>query len=419
MKKLSFTTWTFIAMIIGAILGITCGPIMTQLGFIGTIWLNCIKLIMVPLIFTVMVLAIAKQTNMNMIGRASVRIVVYYAITTLLASLIGLAVAYVVKPGVGLTMSGVNVQTIKASSDITFVNFVKSLFPTAMFKSFANGNALQTLVIGALIGLAIMKMKNQEYKAKAIKAFEVMNDAIYSYIGLIMKVAPVGVLFLIGDSFGKYGPQLFSSMGKWIGSVWIALFIQVLVVYGFFLLTFARVSPFYYLKSTSELWSFTMATCASSAAVPISLGIAQKKYGVKEDIANFCIPLGAQINYDGATIMISTVLVLITQMYGIETNFFMLLRMALVASLVASSGGGVPGNSMVKLMVVCETLGLPTEFVGVVAGFYRLTEMGTSTANSLGDLAGTICVNSMEFGKPQLNVTETNNEDNRKDRITC
>ena len=161
-------------------------------------------------------------------------------------------------------------------------------------------------------------------------------------------------------------------------------------------MAFAHINPLKYLKETAELWGFTIATCASSAAVPISIGIAKDKFKVDDSVAEFCIPLGAQINYDGATIMISCVLVLIMQMNNMPMNFISLMRMVLVASLVASSGGGIPGGSMIKLLIVAETLGLPTAFVGVVTAFQRLTEMGTSSANSLGDLAGTICADRME-----------------------
>jgi len=285
---------------------------------------------------------------------------------------------------------------LASGAELGFTSFVSNMFSTNMFKSFTDGNMMQVIVIGLLMGSALLMMPASENTDRIIGLLEAVNELIYKYIAIIMKVAPIGVLFLIADSFGMYGAKIFGSMAKLIGSIWLSLLIQVILVYGAALMTFARISPFKYIKDTMNLWSFTIATCASSAAVPISIGIAKDKFKVKDSVAEFCIPLGAQINYDGATIMISCVLVLIMQMNNMSMDFVSLMRMVLVASLVASSGGGIPGGSMIKLLIVAETLGLPTAFVGVVTAFQRLTEMGTSSANSLGDLAGTICVDRME-----------------------
>lgn len=396
-KKISLSTQTFIAMIAGAVFGLALGKTACQFKVVGTIWLNMIKMIMVPLVFTIMVLAVGRQQNAKQLGKVAVKIVIYYAITTIMASMIGIGIAKLTKPGVGLTMSQLeSAGEVTNDTQITLSGFVTDMFSSNMFKSFTNGNMIQVIVIALLLGLALLSMPAGDNKTRLISLLEAVNDLIYKYIGVVMKVAPIGVFFLIADSFGGYGTQIFGSMAKLLGSIWLSLLIQVVVVYGIFLIVIAHINPITYLKKTAKLWLFTIATCASSAAVPISLDIAKNTFDVDENTADFCIPLGAQINYDGATIMISCVLVLIMQMNSMPTDFMTLMRTVLIASLIASSGGGIPGGSMIKLLIVAETLGLPTEFVGVVTGFFRLTEMGTSTTNSLGDLAGTICVDRLE-----------------------
>ncbi len=395
-KKMSLTTQIFIAMIFGSIFGLFFGETMCQFKFIGTAWLNSIKMIMVPLVFTIMMLAVGRQNNAQTLGRVALRIVVYYGITTILASIIGITVATVFKPGVGLTMDGLESSELGTAAEVTATGFISDMFSSNMFQSFTNGKMMQVIVIALLLGAALLLMPASAEKKLLIKVLEAANDLIYKYIYLIMKFAPIGVFFLIADSFGMYGAKIFGSMAKLIGSIWFSLLVQVILVYGTALMAFAHINPFTYIKKTASLWGFTIATCASSAAVPISIDISQKEFKVDKSVADFCIPLGAQINYDGATIMISCVLVLIMQMNNMPADFMTLMRMVLVASLVASSGGGIPGGSMIKLLIVAETLGLPTAFIGVVTAFQRLTEMGTSSANSLGDLAGTICVDRME-----------------------
>ena len=395
-KPMSLTTKIFISMIIGAVLGLVFGETMCQFKFIGTIWLNSIKMIMVPLVFTIMMLAVGRQSNAQTLGRVAIRIILYYGLTTVLAAVIGIVVANVIRPGIGLTLDAAETAELASGTEIGFASFMTDMFSTNMFKSFTDANMMQIIVISLLMGGTLLIMPASENKSRIIGLLEAANELIYKYIGIIMKAAPIGVLFLIADSFGMYGAKIFGSMAKLIGSIWLSLLIQVILVYGTALMAFAHINPLKYLKDTAKLWSFTIATCASSAAVPISIDIAKNKFKVDDSVAEFCIPLGAQINYDGATIMVSCVLVLIMQMNNMPMNFISLMRMVLVASLVASSGGGIPGGSMIKLLIVAETLGLPTAFVGVVTAFQRLTEMGTSSANSLGDLAGTICADRME-----------------------
>lgn len=254
-------------MIIGAVLGLVFGETMCQFKFIGTIWLNSIKMIMVPLVFTIMALSVGRQSNARTLGRVAVRIIIYYALTTIFAAVIGIIIATVIKPGVGLTLDAAETTELASDAEIGFSSFVTGMFSTNMFKTFTDANMMQVIVIGLLIGGTLLMMPASENKSRILGLLEAVNELIYKYIGIIMKVAPIGVLFLIADSFGMYGTKIFGSMAKLIGSIWLSLLIQVIVVYGTALMAFARINPLKYLKETAELWGFTIATCASSAVL--------------------------------------------------------------------------------------------------------------------------------------------------------
>ena len=211
-KKPSLTTMIFIAMILGAILGITVGAPMKQIGFIGDIWLNCIKMMVVPMVFTTITAGIAAQKDAKSIGRIGVRITLYYIFTTLMACAVGLIVANILKPGVGLSLMGMESQSVDlAMSDFSVSSFFMSLFSDNIFKTFTEGNIIQTLVISAFFGIAILKMQNEAHKDVVVRAFESFNSLIFDIIGIVMKLSPIGVFCLMASSFGEYGINVFKS----------------------------------------------------------------------------------------------------------------------------------------------------------------------------------------------------------------
>jgi Na+/H+-dicarboxylate symporter len=396
-KKPSLTTMIFIAMILGAILGITVGAPMKQIGFIGDIWLNCIKMMVVPMVFTTITAGIAAQKDAKSIGRIGVRITLYYIFTTLMACAVGLIVANILKPGVGLSLMGMESQSVDlAMSDFSVSSFFMSLFSDNIFKTFTEGNIIQTLVISAFFGIAILKMQNEAHKDVVVRAFESFNSLIFDIIGIVMKLSPIGVFCLMASSFGEYGINVFKSIAGLVGTYYAACFAQIFIVYGGLLWIGTGINPIKFIKDTAELWIYTISTCSSVAAIPVSLKIAKEKFNIPEKISGFTISMGAQLGNDGSVLMYGCVFAFIAQNVGLELSIPMMVRAILIASILSIGGNGIPGSNIVKLVVVVEALGLPTELVGIIAAFYRLFNMGSATNNSLGDLVGTIFVGKLE-----------------------
>ncbi len=391
---------TFGAIILGAVLGLVFGEKMAAFKVIGTAWLNCIKMIIVPLVFTVMVLAVGTQSDAKALGRVAFRLLTYFFITTAMAVALGLVSSTIFKPGMGMVLGDTAVEEV-AAGGFSFVAFAESLFSSSMFETFANADILQTMVISIMIGIALLQVKDQEKKQRAIDVLEAFKEIIFKYVNMVIKAAPIGVLFLIADAFGVYGWTVMSSMMKLIGTFYVGIIFQVLVTYCGFIWIFARINPLRFLKDTASVWTFTLASCSSVATIPVSIECAKSKFNVPEKLASFCLPLGAQLNLDGAALLNGCVMLFIAQMYGLEYTPAFLIKCVVIATLVCSSGGGIPGGNIIKMMVVSETLGLPSEFIGVIAGFYRFFDMGTTTGNCLGDLAGTIGITNMERRRAQ------------------
>lgn len=395
-KKISLTTQIFIAMLIGAVCGLAFGDTMLQLEFIGTIWLNCVKMIVVPMILVTIITGIISQKDLGSLGRIAVRIIAYYILTTLVASVVGLLVTGVIRPGELANFTGLASKQVTGSTDITLAQFFTSMFSANMFKTFASGNIIQTLIIAVLFGIAIMRIKNTEIQDWLKKCFTAVNAMVFSLIGMVMEASPIGVFFLMGASFGKYGASIFTSMATLAGTYYLACLIHVIVVYGGVLWVACGINPFRFLKDSAELWIYTITTCSSVASIPINIKVAKEKFGVPESISGFTVPLGSQMNYDGSVILYGCVITFISQVMDVQMDIGTMFKVVALSAILSTGGGGIPGSGIVKLIVMVEAFGLPTEIVGIIAAFYHIFDMGTTTNNCLGDLAGTVFVSKME-----------------------
>ncbi len=403
-KKLSLATQIFIAMILGTLAGLLVGKPITQFTFIGDVWLNCIKMIVVPMVICTIVTGIISQNSSQALKRISTRIIAYYVISTVLACIVGLIIANLLQPGHFANFTGMASQKITGTANITLASFIKGLFSTNMVKTFADGNIIQTLIIAIFIGIAILKMKNEEHKQTMIKFFHGASDMVFSLIGIVMAASPIGVFFLMANCFGKYGASIFTSMAVLLGTYYLACLAHVIFVYGSFLLVFAKISPFKFIKDSAELWIYTISTCSSIASIPVNIKVAKEKYNVPDRISGFTIPLGSQMNSDGSVLLYACVITFISQMIGQDMTLAQLINIIFVSTIMSMGGGGIPGSGIVKLMVVVQAVGLPIEIVGVIAAFYHLFDMGTTTNNCLGDLTGTIIVSRGEenYAAPNL-----------------
>lgn len=397
LMKMSLATQIFISMILGSIAGLVFGKQMVALAFIGDVWLNCIKMIVIPMVVCTIVSGIISQDQPGSLKRVSLKIISYYVITTVIACIVGLSMAELLHPGDYANFAGLASKEIKgAAADMTFASFLKGLFSTNMFRSFADGNVIQTLIISILLGVAILRMKEGDKKVFIKNFFAASTDMIFSLIGMVMKASPIGIFFLMGNSFGKYGAGIFTSMAVLLGTYYLSCLFQTFCVYGGFLMVFARINPFRFVKESAALWLYTMSTCSSIASIPVNIRVAKEKFNVPDRISGFTIPLGSQMNSDGSVLLYGCVILFIAQMVGQPFTLMQLVNVVFVSTVMSMGGGGIPGSGIVKLMVVVQAVGLPIEIVGVIAAFYHLFDMGTTTNNCLGDLVGTVIVAESE-----------------------
>lgn len=396
LKKISLTNWIFISLVLGVLAGFVFGEQMNSFKFIGTIWLNLIKLIIVPLVLVILMQAIvANGHSTGGVGRVVAACLPYYLFTTLTAVCLGGGLAYLIQPGAGVDLDLGSVAAPMATPEVSLESFLTGLVSSNMFASFADGNMLQVLIIAVLLGLSVKMIPDTGTRVKIADALSVVSEWVFAYLRIAIALSPIGVFFLMASTVGHGQGGVIGSVAVLLAVFYAGVMAQFILVYGLSVWLATGLNPIAFLSRASELWMFSIATTSSVASIPVNIKVAHEKFNVKKRICDFMIPLGSQINSDGHALLFPAVIVFAALATGIDVNLAYLVKAALISIMVSFIGGGVPGAGIVKIMIALQFLGLPLEVGMIIAGFYRFFDMGTTTTNVMGDLAGTVVVNRL------------------------
>ena len=406
-KKLGLTTQIFIALIVGAIVGIVINSFFIDVdavndvlvsGFfyvIGQGFINLMKMLVVPLVFCSIVCGAAAIGDTKTLGSVGVRTIVFYLCTTMLAVAVALGVAKVINPGIGLDMSAVEnakvaVDSSSTSTDVTMVDTILNIIPTNPIASLANGEMLQIIFFALIIGVILAKLKD---KAQLVaNLFQQGNDIMMEMTMMIMKIAPIGVFCLIAKTFSQLGFSAMVPMFKYMITVVIALGVQCYVVYMVMLKIFAGLNPFKFAKKFFPVQAFAFSTATSNATIPLNIDTLEEKIGVSRKISGFTIPLGATINMDGTSIMQGVAVVFVAQAFGIHLSPMDYLTVIATATLASIGTAGVPSVGLVTLAMVFDSVGLPVSGIGLIMGIDRILDMLRTAVNITGDAVCTTIV---------------------------
>ena len=392
--KMSLPTQIFIAMVLGTALGVILGEKAEKIEFIGTMWLNMIKMFIVPVVVTLVVKGISSVDDPKTLGRIGSKILFLYVITTVVASMIGILVGKVFRPGIGFELT-METETLEAAEFPGVSTFFTSLISENMFQSFSEGNMMQVLIISMLIGIALVKMRNEA--SKAIIQWTInMSEVFMSIIGMVMKLAPIGVFCLMASAIGSYGVSLISNIAKLLGTFYIGCLLHIAVIYLIAVWVIGKINPITFFRLTAESWLTSASTCSATATVPITLRVCKEKLHIDEKLCSFSIPLGSTINSDGGAILSGVVMLFCAQAMGMDFTIGQILNCIILTTAVCTGSTGLPGGGIMRLIVVASAMNLPLELVAVVSAFYRFFDMGTSFLNVLGDMSVSTVVDRWE-----------------------
>ena len=403
-KNLSFTQKMLFAMLFGAIVGIFINNLVSFDVFIdtsfshglfdivGKIFINSLKMLVVPLVFCSIAVGVSSLRNISLVGRIGVKSLIIYLITTAIAISLALLASIIIKPGDGLKIESSSEFIAKEAPSLSSV--ITSIIPSNPILAMTEGNMLQIIFFAIVLGVSITLSgtKGDVFR----KGLESINSVMMSMVSIIMKIAPIGVFCLIAKTFATQGIQMIIPLASYFFTVMFVLFLHVLLSYSFLLKFVANVSPFVFIKKMRTAIVFAFSTASSNATIPVTLNTVQKRLGVDKAIASFTVPFGATINMDGTAIMQGVATVFIASVYAVDLTILDYLSVILTATLASIGTAGVPGVGLIMLTMVLTQVGLPVEGVALIIGIDRLLDMMRTSVNITGDSMVSILTSKSE-----------------------
>lgn len=406
-KPMGLSTKIFVALIVGALLGVGIHYFMPA-GYlrdtiiiegvfyvVGQGFIRLMQMLVVPLVFCSLICGSMAIGDTKTLGKVGIKTVLFYLFTTAVAVVLALATAYVINPGIGLDMDAVQTSEVTATAtDTSLVDTLLNIIPKNPVSSMASGDMLPIIVFALFVGIMLAKLGS---KASTVaNFFSEFNDVMMEMTMAVMKIAPIGVFCLIARTFANLGFSAFKPMIKYMGSVTIALFIQCFVIYQVLLFVFTRLNPMKFIKKFAPVMGFAFSTATSNATIPMSIDTLHKKMGVSKQISSFTIPLGATVNMDGTSIMQGVAVVFIAQAYGIDLTPANLATVVVTATLASIGTAGVPSVGLVTLSMVLASVGLPVEGIALIMGIDRILDMMRTAVNITGDAVCTTIIAEQE-----------------------
>jgi len=351
-------------------------------NLINNLYLNVLKMIAIPIVFSSLYIAIAELDKSSSISKLTLSTIFTYLGTTSIAIFLGLFIANLTNPGIGVeAQTNNNFEIIEAPSLVeTFSNIIPSNFIAA----FSSGNMLQIIFLSISLGyVSRLFIKNSE--STLLKSLKEVNKVFIKLINLIIEISPLIIFFILVKSFSSLGFNLIYNLLNYFLTVIFVLIVHLIFTYGF-LLVLIKENPIKLLSSIKKVLVFAFASSSSNATLPVTMETCKNELKIKPSIVSFVIPLGTTINMDGTAIMQGVATVFIAQMFGIDLGFIEYLLVIMTATLASIGTAGIPSVGLITLGLVLNQVGLPMEGVALILGIDRLLDMSRTAINVTGDI---------------------------------
>ena len=395
-KKMSLAMQIFIALVLAIAAGLLLQKhaqfAETYIKPFGTIFLNLLKFIVVPIVLFSIMCGIISMRDIKKVGAIGLKTVVYYMCTTAFAITIGLIGGNLFKkmfPVIATTDLSYQVGE-KTSLMDTIVN----IFPSNFISPMAEANMLHVIVMALLIGFAII-LVGEEKNTRIITACNDLNDVFMKCMEMILKLSPIGVFCLLCPVVAANGATIIGSLAMVLLAAYVCYIVHAVVVYSFAVKTIGGISPLTFFKEMLPAIMFAFSSASSVGTLPINMECTEK-LGTSREIASFILPLGATINMDGTAIYQGVCAIFIASCYGIHLTLPQMLTIIFTTTLASIGTAGVPGAGMVMLAMVLTSVGLPVDGIALVAGVDRIFDMGRTTVNITGDASCCVIVSNLE-----------------------
>lgn len=398
MKKSKLTVAIFLSLILGIITGCVAPQFSQKLHILASVFLNMVKMIIAPLLFSTLVVGIAGHGDIKSIGKIGLKTLVYFEIITTLALIIGLGVGNIFKPGVGFALhaspTAMQVANQMATTKVhtTLIDLIVDIFPTSVIQAMAEGNLIQIVIFSIFFALAICAIGQ-----KARQVLDVLNsvsEIMFKFTEYVMYFAPIGIFGAIAATVGENGLSVLSGYAKVIFSLYFAL-ILFIVIALFISCKIVKVSFRSFLKAIKDPAILAFSTSSSEAALPQAMEI-MEKFGVPKNIVGFVMPTGYTFNLTGSTLYLALGVLFSTQIVGIHLGLGQQLMIMLALMLTSKGIAAVPRVSLIVLAGTLASFNIPLIGVAILLGIDQFLDMGRTTVNLMGNCVATVFIAKWE-----------------------
>lgn len=388
-KNLGF--WILVAMLLGIAAGVAMGESASMFAPLGTLFIQLIKMLVVPLVAVSIISGAATLGGSKSAGRIGGVSIAYIMLTTVISIILAIIAGVLFQPGSGLSADSISAIAASASSEgttaptLSFWDTVIGMIPENPIKALVDGNILQIIVFGLILGFGISTLTENK-RLKIINGLNYLLEALVWCIGKVMMVAPIGVFGLMADATGTFGFDILLKIANLLWVDLLVVLIMGLVVYPLTVALISRVPVKVFFREMVKPQIIAFSTASSMATLPVNMEVCEQRLGLSKQTTGFVLPLGATINMTGNAIYYTLVALFFAQLYGIELSMAQYVAITVTASLGAIGQAGVPGPTLMVVATLAAA-GIPIDGLPLLYALDRIFDMLRTTLNITGDAA--------------------------------
>ena len=387
MKKKIVNIATIVGIILAIIFGIYLPDIIKELSFLGTIYVNLLKFMIVPIVFSSIVVTIynSKKKKDNILLKTLIIFIVMFLISFLLTAVL----TFIISPGNGFKYDVV--EWSGKAEKFSFSDIIINLFPTNIVSMFESGSLFSIIVFAFVSGFVAHKVENGD---SVIKFMDGVKNIFYKLLEYVMYLTPVGVFALLGTAIAEYGDVIFGVGIKYIAMAYFCCVLVLLLVMIIPACIFGKIGPIKYIKKMYKIWIMTLTTCSSQATLPTTIKVCNEEFNIPSKVTDITVPLGCTIHMCGGAVSFALLAIFCSQLFGMDISILKFLLMIVSALLINMAAPGIPNGGIVIGASYLTLLNIPITFIGFYSGIYKLLDMAYTTLNVTGDVTANIIVNS-------------------------
>jgi Na+/H+-dicarboxylate symporter len=399
----------FVALILGILLGIVWPAAGIAIDWVGELFIRLIRMLIIPLVFTTLIAGIVSLSDIRKLGTIGLLTLGVYLLTTLIAIAIGVALATLFEPGVGVDLGGS--EPLVLQSAMTLEERLLGIVPTNPVAAMAEGDVLPVIFFALIFGVGLLMAG--EKGELAGKVFQSLADGVLQITHIIMEVAPFGVLALIATAVAERGLASLASILELAALVYVGCLLHIFVVQAGLVRLLAGLSAVKFMKGVIDAQLVAFSSALSSATLPVSMTVARENLGIKPSVVGSVLPLGVTVNMDGTALYVGILSVFGAQAFGVDLGFTEYLLITLTTTLVSVGAASVPSAVLFLIATVYSGIGMSAEQTAIIVGFIlpfdRFLDMIRTAVNVTGDLAAATIV-ARRTGEIDLAVYEAEPE---------